>query len=258
VENRTKIYFASDVHLGSDFYENTRIVEKRFVSWLESIRQDAKTLYLLGDIFDYWFEYKHVVPKGFTRFLGKIAEMTDSGIEVHFFTGNHDIWLYDYLPEEIGVILHKKEYITEIYGKTFFLAHGDGLGDESISFRLIRSIFHNKICQRMYAWIHPRWSTAFAHKWSKYSRKEGLEKFVSSYMGEDKEYLVKFAKQYIQRDPSIDFFVFGHRHILLDLMLNRKSRVLIIGDWLQQFSYAVLDETGDISLEIFSLELQER
>lgn len=212
----------------------------------------------MGDIFDYWFEYKYVVPKGFTRFLGKIAEMTDSGIEVHFFTGNHDIWLSDYLPKETGVILHKKEYITEIYGKTFFLAHGDGLGDESISFRLIRSIFHNKICQRMYAWIHPRWSTAFAHRWSKYSRKGGLKKFMSSYMGEDKEYLVKFAKQYIQRDPTIDFFVFGHRHILLDLMLNKKSRILIIGDWLQQFSYAVLDEIGNINLEIFSLESPER
>jgi UDP-2,3-diacylglucosamine hydrolase len=248
VENKTKIYFASDAHLGSDFYEDARIAEKRFVRWLESIRHDAAAVYLLGDIFDYWFEYKYVVPKGFTRFLGKIAEMTDSGIKVHFFTGNHDVWLYDYLPEEIGVILHKKEYITEIYGKKLFLAHGDGLGDESKSFRLIRSLFHSRICQVMYAWIHPRWSTAFAHRWSKHSRKEGM-RIYTDYLGEDREYLVKFSKQYLQCDPSIDYFIFGHRHILLDLLLNKKSRMLIIGDWMQFFSYAILDETGNISLE---------
>jgi UDP-2,3-diacylglucosamine hydrolase len=239
--------------LGSDFYEASIAVEKRFVSWLESIRPDAKALYLLGDIFDYWFEYRHVVPKGFTRFLGKIAEMTDSGIEVHFFTGNHDVWMFDYLPEETGVIVHKTACITEIYGKTFFLAHGDGLGDESASFRLIRSLFHSRVCQTMYAWIHPRWSTAFAHKWSKHSRKKGLET-TTGYMGEEKEYLVKYAKQYLQRDAAIDFFVFGHRHIMLDLQLNPKSRILIIGDWLRHFSYAVLDETGNICLKIFPSE----
>ena len=249
--SRTKIYFASDVHLGSNFFEDTRIVEKRFVAWLNFIRKDAKALYLLGDIFDYWFEYKHVVPKGFTRFLGKIAEMTDEGIEVHFFIGNHDVWAFDYLPKEIGVILHSKEYITEIYGKKFFLAHGDGLGDDSKSFRLIRSIFHNKVCQKMYSWIHPRWTTAFAHRWSKHSRAEGLEELSTGYLGENKEHLVLFAKQYLAHSPDIDFFVFGHRHIMLDLMISKKTRVLILGDWMQFFSYGVLNEHGEMELSVF-------
>ncbi len=250
MENRTSIYFASDIHLGSNFYEDTTIVEKRFVRWLDSIRKDAKALYLLGDIFDYWFEYKYVVPKGFTRFLGKIAEMTDEGIEVHFFTGNHDVWFFDYLPKEIGVILHTKEYITELYGKKIFMAHGDACGDNTISFRFIYSAFHNKCCQRVYSWIHPRWSTAFAHRWSKHSRIQGL-RLDATYMGEDKEQLVKFAKQYIQQDPEVDYFIFGHRHIMLDLRLSKKSRILIIGDWLRFFSYAKLSENGEVSLEVF-------
>lgn len=248
---RTKIYFASDIHLGSNFFEDTHVVEKRFVRWLDQIKKDAKALYLLGDVFDYWFEYKYVVPKGFSRFLGKIAEMTDSGIEVHFFTGNHDIWAFGYLPAEVGVILHTKEFITDIYGKKFFLAHGDGLGDNSRSFRLIRSIFHNRICQKLYSGIHPRWSTAFAHRWSKYSRKEGLAAGAPDYMGEDKEHLVLFSKRYLTTDASIDYFIFGHRHIMLDLMLNKKSRVIILGDWLQFFSYAVMDADGVIELNVF-------
>lgn len=253
-QQRTKIYFASDIHLGSNFFEDTRVVERRFVRWLDSIKHDAKALYLLGDIFDYWFEYKYVVPKGFTRFLGKIAELTDSGVEVHFFTGNHDIWAFDYLPEESGVILHTGEFITEIYGKKLFLAHGDGLGDESRSFRLIRSVFHNRLCQRLYACIHPRWTTAFAHRWSRYSREEGLADTIPGYMGEDKEYLVLFSKQYLKEHSDIDYFVYGHRHIMLDLMLNKKSRMLILGDWLQFFSYAVMDEEGYMELTVFEEE----
>lgn len=250
-QQRSRVYFASDIHLGSSFFEDTRIVEKRFVRWLDSIKDDARALYLLGDVFDYWFEYKHVVPRGFTRFLGKIAELSDSGVEVHFFTGNHDIWYFGYLTEELGVILHTEECITEIYGKKLFLAHGDGLGDESFTFRLIRSVFHNKVCQKMYSWIHPRWSTAFAHRWSSYSRKEGLEMGASDYLGEDREHLVLFAKQYLKEHPDIDYFVFGHRHIVLDLMLNKRSRVLILGDWLQFYSYAVLNEAGEMELNVF-------
>lgn len=253
-QQRSNIYFASDIHLGSNFFEDTRLVEKRFVRWLDCIKGDAKVLYLLGDIFDYWFEYKHVVPKGFTRFLGKIAELTDSGVEVHFFIGNHDIWMFDYLPEESGVILHTDKFITDIYGKKLFLAHGDGLGDTSFLFRLIRSVFRNRFCQWLYASIHPRWSMAFAHRWSRLSREEGLAGGIPGYMGEDRECLVLFTKQYLQTHPEIDYFVFGHRHIMLDLMLNKKSRMLILGDWLQFFSYAVLDESGSMKLAVFEDE----
>ena len=245
---RNKIYFASDAHLGSDVFENPFSVEKRFVKWLESIKSDAKVLYLLGDVFDFWFEYKYVVPRGFTRFLGKIAEMSDMGIEVHFFIGNHDIWISDYLEKETGVIIHKKPYIVEIDGKKFFLAHGDGLGDNSKSFKLIRYIFHNKLCQVLFASMHPRWGIGLAHAWSKSSRKKGLEK--SAYFGEDKEHLVLFSKKYLEQDSEIDYFIFGHRHIMLDLMLTKKSRMLIIGDWIQYHSYAVFDGEN-LTLEQF-------
>ncbi len=246
---RKNIYFASDIHLGSDVFEAPLEVERRFVRWLESIKNDAKVLYLLGDIFDFWYEYKYVVPRGFTRFLGKISEMTDLGVEVHFFTGNHDIWVYDYLPKETGVIVHTRPFTTEINGKKFYLAHGDGLGDDSRSFRLIRSIFHNKVCQKLFGSIHPRWSFAFAHAWSKHSRKTGLAN-PAEYFGEEKEHLVLYSKQYVQQFPDTDYLIYGHRHILLDLMLSHRSRMMIIGDWLQYFSFAVFDGE-DLFLEQF-------
>ena len=247
LEEKKKIYFASDIHLGSDVFEDPLVAEKRFVRWLDSIKDDAQALYLLGDIFDFWYEYKYVVPKGFTRFLGKISEMTDSGIEIHLFIGNHDIWMYDYLPLETGVIVHKTPITEEINGKSFYLAHGDGLGDNSRSFKLIRWLFHNNFCRILFNTIHPRWALAFAHSWSKHSRKKSLTN-SSDYFGEDKEHLVLYAKQYISQHPETDYLIFGHRHIMLDLMLSRKSRMMIIGDWLQYFSYAVFDGEN-LSLE---------
>lgn len=252
MEERNKIYFASDVHLGSDVFEDPLIVEKRFVRWLDKIKEDAKTVYLVGDIFDFWFEYKYVVPCGFTRFLGKISEMCDLGIEVHLFIGNHDIWFFDYLPKETGIILHKEPLITDIYGKKFFISHGDGLGDDSKSFKLIRSIFHNRFCQILFASIHPRWSFGFAHAWSKHNRKKSLITPVE-YLGENKEHLVLFSKDYILKDSTINYFIFGHRHILLDLMLSPETRTIILGDWLQYYSYAVFDGK-DLSLEQFLIE----
>jgi UDP-2,3-diacylglucosamine hydrolase len=235
-----KTYFASDIHLGSEIFESPKETEKRFVRWLDSIREEVDALYLLGDIFDFWFEYKKVVPRGFTRFLGKIAELSDRGVEIHFFTGNHDIWVFDYLPQETGVIVHKEPLITEMNGKTFYLAHGDGLGDDSRSFRIIRSIFHNRICQILFACFPPRLGIGFAHWWAKHNRKRDIA-HPAPYFGEDKEHLVLFAKKQILKYPDIDYFIFGHRHILLDLMLNRKTRMMIIGDWMQYFSYAVFD-----------------
>jgi len=246
------IYFASDVHLGSNIFEDSLIVEKRFVKWLDSIKHDAKALYLLGDIFDFWFEYKCVVPRGFTRFLGKIAEMSDMGIEIHFFIGNHDIWFFDYLSKETGVIVHKEPYITEIDGKKFFLSHGDGLGDNSPKRKLRRYIFHNKLCQFLFATIHPRWGIGLAHLWSKNSRLKGLKE-QEGYLSEDKEHLVLFAKKYLKQDDSIDYFIFGHRHILLDLMLTKKSRIMILGDWIQYYSFAVFNGK-EMLLEQFEIK----
>jgi UDP-2,3-diacylglucosamine hydrolase len=237
---KEKIYFASDLHLGSDLLEDPKCTEQRFVRWLDTIRDDAKALYLLGDIFDFWFEYKKTVPRGFTRFLGKIAEMHDAGVDIHFFTGNHDVWMFDYFRNELGVSVHHQPLRTTIDGKNFYLAHGDGLGDDSRSFRLIRSIFHNRMCQILFARLPSRWGVGFGHWWSRRSRQKDLSHPVP-YLGEDREHLVLYAKTYIQAHPETDYLLFGHRHILLDRMLDRKSRMLIIGDWMTYFSYAVFD-----------------
>lgn len=268
--NRNKIYFLSDIHLGSvshlKKYENSDLclvspqrskekelypeheIERKVCRWIDSVKHNAKAIYLLGDIFDYWFEYKNVVPRGFVRFLGKIAEVTDLGVEVHFFIGNHDIWLTDYLQKECGMIVHREPLVCELYGKKFFLAHGDGLGDRSRSFKIIRAFFHSKVCRKLFAGIHPRWTVSFAHKWSSHSRETGK---MADYLGEDKEYLVQFAKKQLEIAPNINYFMFGHRHILLDLQIAANSRVIILGDWISHFSYAAFDG------ERFTLELFE-
>jgi UDP-2,3-diacylglucosamine hydrolase len=173
--------------------------------------------------------------------LGKLSELTDSGVEVHYFTGNHDIWAYDYLEKECGVILHRKPLTLDLYGKTFFLAHGDGMGDPNKSFKIIRYIFHNKICQKLFTWLHPDLGIAFGLQWAKHSRIKHDLNGEPAYMGEDKEHLVLFAKQYVATHPDIDYFIFGHRHIELDLVLPSNTRVVILGDWITQFTYAVFD-----------------
>lgn len=222
-------------------------VERRLCRWLDMVKEDAQTIYLLGDIFDYWFEYRNVVPRGFVRFLGKIAELTDMGIEVHFFIGNHDIWVTDYLQKECGMIVHTQPLVRDIHGKKFFLAHGDGLGDNSTSFKLLRGLFHNKFCRKLYAAIHPRWTVGFAQWWSNHNRENDE---MPDYFGEDKEHLVLFAKNHLKLAPNVNYFIFGHRHIMLDLMLSMQSRVVILGDWIKYFSYGVFDGEN-FSLEIF-------
>ncbi len=235
------IYFLSDAHLGSLAIPHGRMQERRLVRFLDEIKPTAEAVYLLGDMFDFWYEYRHVVPKGYTRFLGKLSELTDSGIEVHYFTGNHDIWAYEYLEKECGVILHHQPLTLHLYGKTFFLAHGDGMGDPDKSFKFIRSIFHNKICQFLFSWLHPDIGISFGMQWAKHSRIKHDMEGEPAYMGEDKEHLVLFAKQYLATHPDIDYFIFGHRHIELDLVLPGNSRVMILGDWITQFTYAVFD-----------------
>ena len=202
------IYFLSDAHLGSLAIEHGRMQERRIVRFLDSIKHKAAAIYLLGDMFDFWNEYRYVVPKGFTRFLGKLSELTDMGVEVHFFTGNHDMWTYGYLEEECGVTVHYKPLTTEIYGKVFYLAHGDGLGDPDNKFKLLRYLFHNRTCQKLLNSIHPRWTMAVGLNWAKHSR-------------------IKRAD--------------GKAPIELDLMLSRKTRMMIIGDWIWQYTYVVFD-----------------
>ena len=235
------VYFLSDAHLGSLAIEHGRMQERRLVRFLDSIKTKAAAIYLLGDMFDFWNEYRHVVPKGYTRFLGKVSELTDMGVEVHFFTGNHDLWTYGYLEQECGMTVHRKPSTVEIYGKVFYLAHGDGLGDPDSKFKLLRKMFHSHTCQVLLNAIHPRWGMALGLNWAKKSRLKRADGKEPPYMGEDKEYLVLYTKEYLKTHSDIDYFIYGHRHIELDLMLSRKTRMMIIGDWIWQFTYVVFD-----------------
>ena len=235
------VYFLSDAHLGSRAIEHGRTQERRLVNFLDSIKHKAAAVYLLGDMFDFWYEFRLVVPKGYTRFLGKISELTDMGVEVHFFTGNHDIWCGDYLTKECGVIMHREPLTTEIYGKEFYLAHGDGLGDPDKKFKLLRSMFHSKTLQTLFSALHPRWSVELGLTWAKHSRQKRADGKEPDYMGENQEHLVLYTKEYLKSHPNINFFIYGHRHIELDLMLSTTSRVLILGDWINYFSSAVFD-----------------
>lgn len=235
------IYFLADAHLGSRAIEHRRTQERRLVKFLDSIKEHASAIYMLGDMFDFWFEYRLVVPKGYTRLLGKISELTDSGVEVHFFTGNHDIWCRDYLQKECGVTLHRGPYTVELYGHLFYMAHGDGLGSTDRKFKFLRGLFHNKLAIRCFAALHPRWGVDFGLNWAKHSRLKRENGKEPPYQGEDKEELVLFAKDYLRHHPDTNFFLFGHRHIELNLMLSRTCQLVLLGDWISQFTYAVYD-----------------
>ena len=235
------VYFLSDAHLGSLAIDHSRMHERRLVRFLDSIKNKAAAIYLLGDMFDFWYEFKYVVPRGYTRFLGKLSELSDMGVEIHYFTGNHDIWAFDYLEKECGVILHKQPLTTEIYGKIFLLAHGDGLGDPDKKFKFLRALFHSKVCQFLFSSIQPRWSMWLGLTWAKHSRMKRNNNEEPPYMGENREHLVLYTKEYIKTHPDVDYFIYGHRHIEIDLQLSRKSRMIVLGDWITQFSYVVYD-----------------
>lgn len=235
------VYFLSDAHLGSLAVSHRRMQERRLVNFLDSIKHKAAAVYLLGDMFDFWHEYRTVVPKGYTRFLGKISELTDRGVEVHYFVGNHDLWMGNYLERECGVTLHRDSSVMEIYGKVFYMAHGDGLGSTDRKFRFLRAMFHNRVCQRLFAAVHPRWGIAFGREWARRSRLKRVDGKEPPYMGEEREELVRFSKAYLATHPEVNFFVFGHRHIELDLLLAKQTRLLLLGDWISQFTYAVFD-----------------
>lgn len=235
------VYFISDAHLGSRAIPHGRNQERRLVRFLDDIKDKAQAVYMLGDMFDFWYEYRMVVPRGFTRFLGKLSELTDNGVEVHYFTGNHDIWCLDYLEKECGVILHRTPVTVEIADKLFYIGHGDGLGDNDWRFRFLRKLFHSSVCRTLFSCVHPRWAVDFGLEWAKHSRMKRDGVGEPPYQGEENECLVRYAKEYLQQHPEVNYFLFGHRHIELDLMLTHQSRLLIVGDWISQYTYAVFD-----------------
>lgn len=243
-----KIYFVSDVHLGAPALRDNKAREMRFVRWLGEVSNNAAAIYLMGDIFDYWFEYKTVVPRGFTRVLGKLAECTDRGIPVHFFTGNHDVWVFDYLPTETGVIMHKEAYRVELSGKKFYLAHGDGLDARDKGYLLLKKIFTSKTLQWLYARVHPNLTISLAHRWSKNSR---LAKMTEGQVRNIEEEGIYTFAQSLLSNEEVDYFVFGHRHRMADLPIGNKSRFILLGDWIKTFSYGVFDGEK-FELKIFS------
>ncbi|MFZ5553364.1 MAG: UDP-2,3-diacylglucosamine diphosphatase [Bacteroidota bacterium] len=232
-----KIYFASDLHLGVPGYEESRKREEKFVKWLGEIKKDAAEVYLVGDLFDFWFEYKTVIPKGFVRLQGKMAELSDSGIIVHVFTGNHDMWMYDYLPKELGVKLYHAPVEREINGKKFFIGHGDGLGPGDKGYKFIKKVFRNKFCQWCFARLHPNFGIGLANYFSRRSRNK--TKHESHYLGDEKEFLVQFCKEKL-KEKKYDYFIFGHRHLPIDMKIEN-SRYINLGDWIQYFTWAEFD-----------------
>ncbi len=238
MSEKGKIYFISDAHLGAPALKDNHEREILFAKWLDFINEDVAELYLLGDIFDFWFEYKKVVPRGFTRILGRLAGLTDRGIPVHFFTGNHDLWVFDYLPKEIGLIVHRKEFITEIYNKKFFLAHGDGFDPEDKGYLFLKRIFSSKKLQWVFARLHPNFGFQIAHRWSKASRLSKIER--QEEFNVKNENMYQFAKNYLDRE-WIDYFIFGHRHRMADVEVQNHARMILLGDWINHFSYGVFD-----------------
>jgi UDP-2,3-diacylglucosamine hydrolase len=238
VKKKGKIYFASDFHLGLKGKSKPRDRELHVVKWLDSIKADSSVIYLVGDVFDFWWEYKKVVPKGFTRFLGKVSELTDSGIEVHFFTGNHDMWIDDYLNAECGMILHTGPQDLEINGKLFHVAHGEGLGTDSRSYRILLWIFRNNFLRKLYSMLHPGFGIGLAHRWSLKSRL--AKSYYKEYRGAENEELFRYASHILKERP-VDYFVFGHRHILIDEAIGSGSRLFILGNWFNKPAYLEID-----------------
>jgi UDP-2,3-diacylglucosamine hydrolase len=230
------IFFASDFHLGLAAGSNPADREKKVVRWLNNIAADAEEIYLLGDIFDFWWEYKLVVPRGFTRFLGTVASITDSGVPVHFFTGNHDMWTGNYLSGECGMIIHEEPLTAVFNGKKFHLAHGEGLGSGNYLYKLLLKLFHNKPMRALYSSLHPSLGVGFGHMWSLNSRLgKGI---VLDFMGEENEDLIRYARSFLVNE-KIDYFIFGHRHLAMTFKMKEGSDIFFLGDWIRHGSYAV-------------------
>lgn len=238
----TKIYFASDLHLGVPDEKSSFEREKLFVRWLDEISKDAKEIFIIGDVFDFWHEYQTVVPKGFVRLQGKIAELCDSGIPVHMFTGNHDLWMFGYFEKELGVKVYRNPVQREFNGKKFYIGHGDGLGPGDQGYKFIKKVFANPVCQFLFRWLHPDLGTKLAAYLSFKSRfgVKGDKKELEHFRGEEGEWLIQFARDILKQE-HFHYFVFGHRHLPLDITLNDKSRYINTGDWLDYNSYAVFD-----------------
>lgn len=233
------IYFASDQHFGAPNSIKSKEREILFVKWLDSIKKDATALFLLGDLFDFWFEYKTVVPKGFIRVLGKIANLKDQGIKIHFFVGNHDLWMKDYFENELGIKVYHQPTEFIFNKKTFLIGHGDGLGPGDRGYKFMKKVFTNPLTQWFYRWLHPDLGMRLAQYLSVKNKYISGDEDVQ-FLGEDKENLILYCKE-IYKNKAYSYFVFGHRHLPLEIPIGKDSLYLNTGDWVNYFSYAVFD-----------------
>jgi len=234
-----KIYFSSDNHLGAPTMEASAPREKKFVSWLDDVKNDATAIFLLGDLFDFWFEYKTVVPKGFTRTLGKLAEISDSGIPIYFFVGNHDLWMDDYFKTELNIPVYHKPKEFLLNNKTFLIGHGDGLGPGDKGYKRMKKVFTNPFSKWLFRWLHPDIGMRIAHYLSVKNKLISGEE-DAKFLGEDNEWLALYSKKKLE-EKHRDFFVFGHRHLPLEIDLNKTSKYINLGDWISHYTYGVFD-----------------
>jgi len=241
LETGKKVYFLSDFHLGAPNDTESRKREDRLVRFLQDARKDAGIIFIVGDIFDFWFEYKTVVPKGFVRILGTLAQLADEGIQLHIFTGNHDLWMQDYLSKELNAKLYFEPQAFIIQNKQFLIGHGDGLGPGDKGYKRLKKIFTNPICQWLFRWLHPDAGIQLANYFSRKSRAK-TGNAAEIFLGEDKEWLILYTKEKA-KTMSVDYFIFGHRHYAIDLKINDKSRYINLGDWIRLNTYAVFDGT---------------
>jgi UDP-2,3-diacylglucosamine hydrolase len=234
-----KIYFLSDFHLGAPDAAQSLIREKRIITFLDEIKGHSETIFIVGDMFDFWYEYKKVVPKGYVRLLGKLAEITDSGVPVHFFVGNHDMWMKDYLQKELNIAVYfePKEFIFS--GKQMLIGHGDGLGPGDYGYKFLKKVFRNRVCQGLFGILPPYIGMGIANYFSRKSR-AATGQSEEVFLGEDKEWLIIYCKEQLKA-KQFDYFIFGHRHLPIDFSLGKGSRYINLGDWIRYNSYAVFD-----------------
>jgi UDP-2,3-diacylglucosamine hydrolase len=239
ISNNKKIYFISDFHLGAPNAEVSLVREKKIVQFLDEIKHDAEQIFIVGDLFDFWYEYKKVVPRGYVRILGKLAELTDSGIRIHFFVGNHDMWMNDYFQKELNIPVYFEPKTFEFNNKRFFIGHGDGLGPGDGGYKFIKKIFRNKICQAIFGILPPYIGMGIAHYFSNKSRSRE-DSNIEVFLGEENEWLLIYSKEILEKE-HFDYFIFGHRHLPIDFTLNENSRYINLGEWINYNSYAVFD-----------------
>jgi UDP-2,3-diacylglucosamine hydrolase len=245
INSAKNIYFLSDFHLGAPNAVESLKREKRIVQFLDSIKKDADQIFIVGDMFDFWFEYKYVVPRGYTRLLGKLAELTDGGIKIHFFVGNHDMWMRNYFQNELNIPVYYQPTPFEFNGKKFLIGHGDGQGPGDHSYKFLKKIFRNPLCQRMFGILPPFFGLGIANYFSRKSRELASQK-VEVFLGEENEWLIIYCKEVLQKEPY-DYFIFGHRHLPIDFTLNENSRYINLGEWINYDSYAVFNgETTEL------------